>query len=248
MPVEPPPIVDRNEYALRTIQREKRAEWIEFAAALDQHTMGAIEAHISRSVSAAIAAFNYLEDRPLRDEAHKAIHRAAFVKRGLFGCPIVLRDGEYWTDCPIKISHLRIGVSAGLVSDFECCICNSLAEDCDHQMGQAYPKRAERDAEGRCTLCAAVDCGHAEGELFPVEAYATARNANATEVTLVSRPRYPLARITEVTVDLGSTGNDPRVRQAAEHGNLNCDADLGPCNGFNEMRDRNAGDSVAAVQ
>ncbi len=33
--------------------------------------------------------------------------------------PLLLED-ELWSDCAFTISHLRMGISAGLVSDFEC--------------------------------------------------------------------------------------------------------------------------------
>ena len=128
-------LVEQDEDARRAIQREKRAEWLKFVATIDQATLDAIEPHIKKSVSAAMDGLNYLEDHELRESAHAAIHRAAFVKRGLFGCPITYSaDEEYWTDCPINISHLRMGVSAGLVSDFECSICGKLVEDCDHAL------------------------------------------------------------------------------------------------------------------
>jgi len=221
----------------RAIQRDKRARWIRFRAQTDQSTLDALEPHIKKSMKAAMDALNYLEDHELREEAHAAIHRAAFVNRGLFGCPIVLRDDEYWTDCPINISHLRMGVSAGLVSDFECSVCGEMVEDCDHQMGQPYPKVAGRTAEGKCTLCDSVDCEHPEGEIFLVQAHASARNIKANEVAFVARPRYPLARIVEEAKDMGPLHDDRRVIRAAKHSDLNCDADLGPCKGFNEMKD-----------
>lgn len=194
-------------------------------------------------MKAAMDALNYLEDHELREEAHAAIHRSAFVNRGLFGCPVVLRDDEYWTDCPINISHLRVGVSAGLVSDFECSVCGELVEDCDHQMGHPYPKVAELTAEGKCTLCDSVDCEHPEGKIFLAQAHASARNIQAAEVSLVARPRYPLARIVEELKDMGPLHKDSRVVHAAKHGDLNCDADLGPCEGFNEVKDWDINDA-----
>ena len=236
MPILFTPLMEKDEEVRRAVQCEKRAEWIEFQADLDQVTLGAIEPHIAKSVSAAIAALNYLEDHELMEEAHEAIHRAAFVKRGLFGCAIVLRDDEFWSACPINLSHLRMGVSAGLVSDFECSICGELVEDCDHQMGQFYPKVANRDVEGKCSLCEAVHCEHEKGESFQVEAYASGRNIRTGEISFVARPRYPLARVVEESKDMGAAGNEPRVRHAAEHGDLNCDGDLAPCKGFNEMK------------
>ncbi|HBR88060.1 MAG: hypothetical protein CMH38_06955 [Microbacterium sp.] len=229
-------LVEQDEDARRAIQREKRAEWLKFVATIDQATLDAIEPHIKKSVSAAMDGLNYLEDHELRESAHAAIHRAAFVKRGLFGCPITYSaDEEYWTDCPINISHLRMGVSAGLVSDFECSICGKLVEDCDHAMGEYYPKVASRDADGKCSICGEPGCDHPVGETITVAAWANARNVKATEVSMVARPRYPLARMVEKSYDLGPAGEDPRVRSAAKHGVLNCDGDLGPCKGFNEM-------------
>lgn len=236
IPALPTPLVEEDEDVRRAVQREKRAEWSAFQADLEQAALDAIEPHIKKSVSAAMDALNFLEDHELMEKAHDAIHRAAFVKRGLFGCPIVLRDDEFWSECPINLSHLRMGVSAGLMSDFECFICGELVEDCDHEMGQFYPKLAARSVDGNCSVCGATDCEHPVGETFLVKAYAKARNISAGEISFVARPRYPLARIAQESRDLGAIGDDPRVRYAAQHGELNCDADLGPCKGFNEMK------------
>lgn len=230
-------LIEFDEDVRRAIQRDKGKQWIEFRAETDQYAITAIEPHIKKSVNAAIDALNYLEDHELMEEAHAAIHRAAFLKRGLYGCPIVLRDDEYKTDCPINLSHLRMGVSAGLVSDFECSICGEPVEDCDHQMGQFYAKAARRTEEGRCSICSSVNCEHSEGEMVLVQAHANALNIRAAEVSFVARPRYPLARIVEESKDMGPLHDDPRVQAAAKNGNLNCDADLGPCKGFNEMKD-----------
>ncbi|KRD35210.1 hypothetical protein ASE27_15540 [Oerskovia sp. Root918] len=228
-------LVEEDEDAARVIQRQKREEWEQFGATIDQATLNAIEPHITKSTTSAVAALNYLEDHELKEIAHLAIHRAAFVNRGLFGCPVVWRDEAYWTDCPIDVSHLRVGVSGGLVSDFACSICARLVEDCDHQMGEPHPKVAE-SKDGECSICAATECEHVAGESYLVVAYASAINVVAQEVSFVARPRYPQARIIEMTKDLGEIGDRPRVRAAAEQGLLNCDADLGPCKGFNEMQ------------
>lgn len=237
MPALPFPLVEADERLRRAVQREKRVEWVEFQTRVGSATLDAVQPHIKKAVSAAMDALNFLEDHELMEDAHHAIHRAAFVKRGLFGCPIVLRDDEFWSACPINLSHLRMGVSAGLVSDFECSICGELVEDCDHQMGQVYSKLAARSVDGNCSLCGAIDCEHPVGEPFLVKAYANARNIRAGEVSFVARPRYPLARVVQESKDMGDMADNPRVRHAAQHGDLNCDADLGPCKGFNEMRD-----------
>lgn len=244
MPVLDFQLVESDPNRRRAIQREKRWQWISFREQIHESILIAVEPHIKASVHAAVDALNYLEDHELREDAHAAIHRAAFVNRGLFGCPIILRDGEYRTACPINISHLRIGVSAGLVSDMECSICGELIEDCDHQVGELYSKVATRTVEGTCSLCDSIACDHAEGQTFLVPAHGVARTITAAEISFVPRPRYPLARIVELTRDMGALHDDPRVIQAAQNGDLNCDCDLGPCKGFNEMRDWHLGEAV----
>lgn len=237
IPTLPETLVEKDEDVRRTIQREKREEWIVFSANVDQTTLDAIEPHLSNAVASAIEALNYLEDHELMEDAHSAIHRAAFLKRGLFGCPIILRDDdEYWSECPINLSHLRMGVSAGLVSEFECSICGELVEDCDHQMNKFYPMVTTRGNDGKCNFCKAEHCEHPDGESFLTQAYASARNIKPIEVSFVARPRYPLARIYGESKDLGALGEDSRIRYAAAHGDLHCDADLGPCKGFNDMK------------
>jgi hypothetical protein len=235
MPVIHDPLVEDDDDVRRGIQRKKRSDWIEFVTTIDQAMLDEIEAHIRRSESSAVAALNFLEDHELAETAHEVIHRASFVRRGLYGCPIVRRDDELWTDCSINLSHLRVGISVGIVSDFECSICGHLVEDCDHAMGATYNKVAARDKAGKCIICDSADCEHVVGLAYPTVAYANARNMIPQEVSMVPRPRYPQARIVENTVDLDGLSDDPRILRAAEHGVLNCDACLGPCKGFNEM-------------
>lgn len=237
LPILPSPLVVDDADVRARVQDEKRAEWREYAATVAPAVIEAAAPRIKASVAAAMEALNYLEDHPLCETAHEAVHRSAFVKRGLLGCPITLEDDDYWTDCPINLSHLRMGVSAGLIASFECSICGRLVEDCDHRMGEYYLKVAGRGDGGRCTLCDAINCSHGEGKAFMVQASAQSRDVRAQEISLVARPRYPQARIVKMTTDVGDVEREPWVRIAAERGILNCDADLGPCNGFNDMRD-----------
>lgn len=235
MPVLHTPHVELDEDVRRQIQRQKRSKWIEFTSSIPQSLLAELEPHVRLSESSAVAALNYLEDHELAETSHTAIHRAAFIRRGLYGCPIVPRDGDFWTACAVNMSHLRMGLSAGFVCDWECSICGGLVEDCEHVMGATYEKVATRDESGQCTICEAEGCEHKVGSVYLAPASANARNAVLQEGSLVSRPRYPLARITERTTNLGRLGDQPLIRQAAEHGELNCDGCLGPCKGFNEM-------------
>lgn len=217
----------------RDIQRANRSRWLELASLVDDALATRIEPLIRESELSAVRAFNYLEDHELGDRAHRAIHRAAFVRRGLFGCPITLRDGLLWTNCSSHVAHIRLGFSAEVVSDFECSLCGRLVEECDHDMGSTYEVYTERNEAGLCGLHGRDDCDHPMGEPFRVTAIATARSIKATTgVAIVDRPRYPQARISEITLGSQALVGDERLRRAAEAGALHDDMCLGPCGGF----------------
>lgn len=149
MPVLHTPHIELDEDVRRQIQRRKRSEWIEFASTIPESVLTEVEPHIRLAESSAVDALNHLEDHELAETSHTAIHRAAFVRRGLFGCPIVLRDdNSFWTACSVNMSHLRLGLSAGIVSDWECSICGRLVEDCDHIMARRTKRSPTRMTRG----------------------------------------------------------------------------------------------------
>jgi hypothetical protein len=236
MPRMREPLIEDDHLVRIAIQREKRAEWENFANALDRSVIEAVEPHVRASQSAAVAALNFLEDHELAESAHRAIHRAAFVRRGLFGCPITFGDNDLWTDCPMRISHWRLGMSVGMTTEFVCSVCECPVEDCDeHVMGETYDKLAITADDGGCSICDATDCNHVVGTAYPTKAYGVGRIADVHEVSMVARPRYPQARIVGRTLNYLDLDENPRLRWAAENGQLNCDHCLGPCDGFSGM-------------
>ncbi|BBZ06844.1 hypothetical protein MDOR_10130 [Mycolicibacterium doricum] len=237
VPVMHMPLMEDDDDARLRIQSRLRAQWDEFTTTLSPDLLQEIEPRIRKSEKSAVAALNFLEDHNLSETAHEAIHRAAFVRRGLFGCPITFRDGDFWTSCSIRMSHIRIGMSAGLTSEFECSVCDRLVDECDHTTGLTYDKVAERDSAGDCTVCKSKDCEHRIGSTYPILAYGNARNVMAHEVSMVARPRYPQARFTELTLDLSNSRRYEILKWGAEQGYLHCDGCLGPCKGFSGMAD-----------
>lgn len=222
----------------REIQRANRSRWLELGLLVDDALAARVEPLIRESESSAVRAFNYLEDHELGDRAHRAIHRAAFVRRGLFGCPITFHDGLLWTTCSAHVAHIRLGFSAEIVSDFECSLCERLVEDCDHDMGSTYEVLIDRDEAGLCSLHGRAECDHPMGVPFRVTAIATARSIKAsTGVAIVDRPRYPQARISEITIGSEALVADERLRRAADVGALHDDMCLGPCGGFSRSFD-----------
>ncbi|KQO08727.1 hypothetical protein ASF06_11305 [Agreia sp. Leaf244] len=234
MPVIDFKLVQADEGVRRAIQVKKRDEWAEFLPSVDAALLEKVEPHVRKAVASATAALNFLEDHELREDAHVAIHQASFVQRGLLGCPIVVRDDEYWTACPVNVSHIRMGTSVGMVAEFACSICGRMVEDCDHVMGEPY-RQVAKHLDGHCSICEAPECEHVVGSSYLVVAQARTVNAVMHETSFVARPRYPQARITELTQDYGDEGDDPRFRALADRGALHCDVDLGPCDGLNEM-------------
>lgn len=228
------PLESNDEELRDSIVEKSRTEWESLKTEIPHGVLELAEPHIRASEKAAVNALNYLEDTHIAGDAHKAVHRAAFLRRGLFGCPITYREGQFWSDCSINISHLRLGMSVGITSDFHCSICDEKLEDCDHVMGQEYLVAAKTNPQGLCSICELPTCSHQQGERYAVAAQGVGREISLHEVSMVSRPRYPLARITEMTRDLPQ-----EYRSIGKAGLLHCDACLGPCRGFNESADWN---------
>lgn len=232
LPIMHTPLVEGDRKKRLVIQAKKAAEWLAFRGTVDEDTIAKLAPHIRQSELAAVAALNFLEDHELADTAHAAIHRASFVRGGLLGCIVTVRDDELWTGCSMQIHQLRFGASVGMVSDFACSICGEPMEDCDHLADHMYPKVASRNKDAKCNICYAEECGHREGETYEARAHGIALNIKSGEISIVDRPRYPMARITELELELGDVSGHPDLLKAARDGELHCQVCLGPCEGF----------------
>lgn len=227
------PIESQDDEARQQIQQSSRRAWRKLTKQIPTTMLKIIEPHIRASEIAAVNALNYLEDTDKADEAHETIHRAAFIRRGLFGCPIAYVDGQFWRDCTVSMSHIRRGLSAGITSDFYCSVCDEKMEDCDHRIGDTYPIKAKKGDDGNCVVCGLLSCTHKQGESYLVTATGIGREAVVHEVSLVARPRYPLSRIKKMTLEIPE-----RYRSLAEDGSLHCDGCIGPCEGLQEYSER----------
>jgi hypothetical protein len=234
MPAAPEQILELDPDEIRSQQRLARDEWKRFSTKLNRSSLEAIEPHARRAEAHAVAALNYLEDHPLRESVHQLVHRAGSIRGGLFGCAIIAEKGKFWTNCPVRVSHLRIGVSAGLTSTFECSICGEVIEDCDHVAGHVYDKTASRIGDDmKCSICDLINCEHKVGTGYPVTAQAIARDMVGYEVSFVPRPRYPQARIYQFTVD---DEMPAEYTDLANAGKITCDVCVGPCRGLHESK------------
>jgi hypothetical protein len=122
-----------------------------------------------------------------------------FVSRHV-GCKIELQDGLWRWQCPVVISHLRLGQSVGFTAPRICSICreNVMSEQCPHMPNQTYSVTVE---DPQHCPCGSTDCSiHQAGTT--IEVYPTSlveEVDNLSEISWVARPRDPLARIRSIS-------------------------------------------------
>lgn len=151
------------------------------------------------ALSSAVRAFNLLEDFPEADDAHRLIHEVGMFVSHHFGCEIVLRDGLWRWSCPVTLSHLRFGQSAGFTAKRICSICREgiMSERCPHMLNQIYKVTVEDAA--RCP-CGSENCTeHQVGDVIEVFPTIIIDEGDLEEASWVARPRDPLARIRSIS-------------------------------------------------
>lgn len=206
--------------------------WADIRREIGPDTIRKAQPSVRAAERAAVRALNFLEDNALADAAHRGVHVASQLRRGLLGCPIEFRDGAYWTTCPFALAHVRVGFSAGITGSFVCSACGAAMEDCDHLPG-AQTEHVKRGGAGSCNICLEPACDHVDGQIYVVAVRPIGENFTAHEVSMVPRPMYPQARFTEIEV---TDDLDERARALARAGRLNCDECLGPCDGLLDAR------------
>jgi len=170
------------------------------------HLPGEPERRARNGLGILRSAVDWLEDSDHFDHAHKVLDDAGRLVRTTFGCKLTFEPGKgYSQTCPVALAHNRVGNSTGsIIEESECSICQEDPEDCDHIAGQVYGD----EVCGRVTT-----------------------KADLLEVSLVSRPKQPDARIDSVSIirdelerELGS-----EFRYGMP---VSCDKCLQECNGM----------------
>jgi hypothetical protein len=196
----------------------------------------------SFSCATGIRGWGLVTTGALLDQAHNLAHLAGELAGGLFGCRLV-HDGEEWTKrCPLSLMHIRLGNSPGMTVRYSCWICGQDPAECDHEPGKAYNVVAAH-SNGECNICRFSDsdsCEHIVGQVYHVRAGRSIVEADLHEVSLVLRPRDPLARIESINCE------DDRMRGRfgfvpSPDSMLLCHDCMYPCTGFSG-RDLPAGD------
>jgi hypothetical protein len=203
---------------LREVAEDFGAGWV--AAELD-----AIEQCSRAGLRAAADGYNFLEDASwdlpaatglvsddgidfgsLRDalrRSHALVHVLGDTVGGLFGCELAYDDGEWFDECVTSLLHVRYGNSMGFTARHVCTVCDGDFAAYGHERDRTYAVKAARRADGTCTACGGTDCQHRPGDTMEVRATSVMSDITLHEVSLVPRPRDPLARITARQIDKG---------------------------------------------
>lgn len=205
---------------LKEQQREAKA----FGGSWLKRELDDIEALLRSGLGSAADAYNFFDDvrydlggstmiqeegrevglvDDLLDESHRLTHVLGDIVGGLFGCEIVL-DGDGWFDhCVTSLLHVRYGNSMGFTARHECTVCQQDFSTCNHLREATYLVTVTHDDNGECSVCGEHHCPHPHGTVLQVTARSVMTDIKLHEVSLVPRPRDPLARITAREIDIG---------------------------------------------
>ncbi len=175
--------------------------------AAEAATLAGIRARLEEALKAAVAAYNFLEDEPEEDCVHTLAHAIGELRSGLFGCPVTVKDRRLINDCPLSLLHFRMGMSMGFTAARLCSICRKPLDVCEHLLGRVYATKVGRVGD-TCTACGLSDCDHQVGETVLMWPSVMIADIDLREVSLVYRPRDPLARISEFSFPIPK-GKEP---------------------------------------
>jgi len=132
-----------------------------------------------------------------RDDITSRMHELGKIIHNRFGCRFKFNGTDYYSDCPVDLSHIDFGLSWGGEESIICSICGEDPIDCDHIPGRKYNHIACEVIRGGCNICwEKSGCQHILGEYYDnVEAIGIAIDMKPTHVAIVSDPACPSARV-----------------------------------------------------
>lgn len=132
---------------------------------------------------------------PDKVEHRRHLHAMGERIHDQFGCQLEYREGYYWVNCPVMLSHSKGGFSVGGKGRTICTICGEDILNCSHVKGQAYDRVTARRIEGElCNICGERQCGHLVGSTYDnVRAFGVVVELDLDHVSFVENPSNPLA-------------------------------------------------------
>lgn len=175
---------------------------------------------------------DWAEDGPDEDASHRRLDEAGRWVRESFGCSLHREGTSYSQDCPVALAHNRIGFSVGGIATRVCALCGQDLSECEHQRGKAYLVPGGTEPLGWCRVCGCeCGCDHSPDRTYQAGVVARITRLDLKEVSLVSKPAQPEARLSSVSVshaelreELGD-GFVPGMR-------VSCGRCLLPCEGL----------------
>lgn len=193
------------------------------------------EADARQALRRSVDAFNLLEEHPrLGATAHRRLHVLGELVSVLYGCNLRAEGRTFADDCPVSIAHRRVGLSPGFTAVWRCSACGEDFSECDHSVGELVEVVVTRH-DGLCNVCWLAHCeAHQLGSLVRKRVGRIVTEADIEEISLVPRPRDPLARLTRI--DLRPREAHELLRIGAirrrDQGGAQCFRCRGGCGGF----------------
>ncbi|MGY1697360.1 hypothetical protein ACI780_20865 [Geodermatophilus sp. SYSU D00814] len=192
----------------------------------DASTLADVRGQLEGALKLAVSAYNLLEDEPEEDSVHTLAHAIGELRSGLFGCPVEVRDRKLINNCPLSLLHFRMGMSMGFTAARLCSVCRQPLDECEHLLGETYAAEVDRIGD-TCSACGERDCGHEVGDTILLTPSVMIADVNLHEVSLVYRPRDPLARVSEFSFSM------PEGKEPSYPPTCLC---WRPCSGFWDLR------------
>lgn len=189
------------------------------------------EQHARNALSMYARSLDWAEDTPGEDEAHRRMDAAGKWVRQTFGCRVERNGTTYKETCPVALAHNRLGFSIGGSAQRICSLCGQDLSECEHLTGTAYMVPGGPNPLGWCRVCLKQQCEHSPDELYRVSVVSMIEELDVDEVSLVTKPRQPEARLLAVSVpiqDLQAEFGDSFVPGME----IRCDKCLSPCTGL----------------
>lgn len=181
------------------------------------------------------SALDWAEDTDREEEMHRQLDEAGLWKRRTLGCTIKFVDGKYIEDCPVSLGHRRVGLSVGGTAISVCSICARDFSECEHDPAASYLVPGGQAYRNYCRVCAETECAKHKSNLqYSATPVSIVTKMQVNEVSIVARPAFKDARITESEIGIESLrmALGPQFTPGVS---VSCDKCLSSCGGLVEV-------------
>ena len=132
-------------------------------------------------------------------QAFRYIHKIGKIIHNNFSCSIFPVNGSYYMSCPVFLSHITSGFSAGMVCERICSICERDFESCPHEKWHYYDNIEAKKVEGKCNICSKEECDHTIGEKYDnATPHVIVKALDVPEISIVDQPQNPYCTIQQI--------------------------------------------------